>query len=53
MVQSVDEDEKGIYNVHTLGGKQDEKVKVVCEANIVPIISRARDTQEMWHRRSK
>lgn len=33
MVQSVDED---------------EKVKVVCEANIVPITSRARDTQEMW-----
>lgn len=48
MVQSVDEDEKGIYNVYTLGGKQDEKVKVVCEANIVPITSRARDTQEMW-----
>lgn len=48
MVQSVDEDEKGIYNVYTLGGKQDEKVKMVCEANIVPITSRARDTQEMW-----
>ena len=33
MVQSVDED---------------EKVKIICEANIVPVTSRARDTQEMW-----